>query len=71
MAYEFHYTYVLEQNVFMQKYVLNTSSVPDTLLGSEETRVNNKDFLSESLHSTEGENNKQTFNRHLISYIWL
>lgn len=24
---EFHYTYVTEQNVFTQKYVLNTSSV--------------------------------------------
>lgn len=50
MAYEFHYTYVLEQNVFMQKYVLNTSSVPDTLLGSEETRVNNKDSFSQKVY---------------------
>lgn len=50
MAYEFHYTYVMEQNVFMQKYVWNTSSVSDTLLGSEETTVNNKDAFSQKVY---------------------
>lgn len=50
MAYEFHYTYVMEQNVFMQKYVLNTSSVSDTLLDSEETTVNNKDAFSQKVY---------------------
>lgn len=42
-TYEFHYTYVTEQNALTQKYLLNTSSVLDTFLDSGETTVNKKD----------------------------
>lgn len=68
-TYEFHYTHVTEQNAFMQKYLLNTSSVPDTSRfwgdNSEQKRL----FVSVSLHSVEGENNKQIPNKHQMYHM--
>lgn len=56
--------HITEQNAFMQKYLLNTSSVPDTSRFWGDNSEQKTLFVSVSSHSVVGENNKQIPNKH-------
>lgn len=64
-------THITEQNAFMQKYLLNTSSVPDTSRFWGDNSEQKTLFVSVSSHSVVGENNKQIPNKHQMYRVFI